>query len=58
MRRDYPTQVCVHPTEVPSATSRLPLLVMASDGREPVVFEGRIDLERLYRELDAFGLTE
>ena len=58
MRRDYPTQVCVHPTEVPAATSRLPLVVMAASGREPAIFEGRVDLERLYRELGRLGADE
>ena len=58
MQRDYPTQVCVHPREVKSVDARLPLLVMLAPGRDPVVFEGRIDIERFYRELSGMGLDE
>lgn len=58
MERDYPTQVCVHPREVKSAETRLPLLVLLAPARPPVILEGRIDIERIYRELSALGLDE
>ena len=58
MQRDYPTQVCVHPREVRSVDVRLPLLVMLAPGHAPVIFEGRVDLERLYKELGGMGLAE
>ena len=58
MQRDYPTQVCVHPTEVRTAATRLPLLVMLAPGRDPAIFEGRVDIEQLYKELDRMGLSE
>lgn len=60
MERDYPTQVCVHPLEVPASTAgvRFPLVAMAAPGRETIVREGPVDVERLYRDLASMGADD